>query len=450
MVTTLTTRIPRTWVIPTPDAAARDAEADRATLRMLTILLACEIFLQRIMVPMGGTGVPIVLPILFVGSALLLARGALRTHLVRTRAYLVAMAVCAFAAFVSFSRGEPNSSVNSLLLLLATYAPFCLGLARAHSTVVLPRLLDRFVIMTSILAGLAVLQFAIQLAGWTYTDIIEDIVPPNFLAENFNTSYPVRYGSDLYKSNAFIGLEPSFTSQFLAVGLVVSVLRRTTWWRVLLFILAILSTVSGTGILLLGVASVLLAIHKGLKFTLSALAVVGILAGILSFTPAAKIFADRATETSSSESSGNLRFVTPYERTYDNLADSPQRTLFGNGPGWSDRDAAEYFARTQLPLNYALLPKLLLEYGVIAGLAFLTFLATAFVRGSPSFVLSGTLLFFYVVLSSSLLNPVVGYLVLLLLSWFCEDKHPLVARKPAYRAPRVPTQRTYAGLAEQR
>jgi len=446
MVTTLTTRIPRTWVIPTPDADARNAEADRATLRLLTILLFCVIFLQRLVIPMGGTGVSVTLPIIVFGAALLLSRGDLRTHLVRTRAYLIAMALCTFVSFFAFTRGESAASLNSLLLLVAIYAPFCLGLSRAHSEVMLPRLLDRFVTMALVLAGLALFQFAIQLLGLHYHDYVKDVIPSNFLAHNFNTSYPVQYGSTLYKSNAFIGLEPSYTSQFLAMGLIVSVLRRTSWWRIVLFLLAILSTVSGTGVLLVGAASVLLAVHKGVRFTVSALAIVAALVAALSFTPAGKIFASRATETSSSQSSGSLRFVTPYQRMYDNLSSSPMHATFGNGPGWSDRDSDTFFASTKLPLNYALLPKLFLEYGFFAGLAFLVFLATAFVRGSPSFVLSGTMLFFYIVLSSSLLNPVIGYLVLLLLSWFCEDLHPLVARKPAYRAVQLPAQRSFAGL----
>ncbi|WP_007511423.1 hypothetical protein [Pseudofrankia saprophytica] len=444
MVTTLTTRIPRTWVIPTPDAAQRAAEADRSTLRILTVLMFCELFLQRISVPVGGTGVSVVLPVVLFGMLLMVARGGLRIHLVRTRAYLIAMAVCCAVAFLAFTRGEDNVSLNSLLLLVAVYAPFCLGLSRAHSKVLLPRLLDRFVIMTSVFAGLAVLQFALQLVGWKYSDVLASIVPSQFLAHDFNTSYPVRYGSTLYKSNAFLGLEASYTSQFLAMGLVVGVLRKMRWWRYPLYLLAILSTVSGTGVLLLGVAGVLLAVHKGVRFTVSALAIVGVIVAVLSLTPAADIFASRATETSSSQSSGSLRFVQPYTRMYDDLSQHPGTALVGHGPGWSDRDSAAFLARTGLPLNYALVPKLILEYGLIGGVAFLLFLATAFIRGSPSFVLSGSLLFFYFVLSSSLLSPVVGYLVLLLLTWFCEDLHPLVSRKPAYRRAVVPAQRSYA------
>ncbi|MBX6389008.1 MAG: hypothetical protein IRZ08_08415 [Frankia sp.] len=447
MVTTLTTRIPRTWVIPTPQTAPADADAERATLRVLTVLLFCEIFLQRIAVPVGGSQVPVILPIVFAGAVLLAARRQLRTHLVRTRAYLVAMALCCASAFVAFTSGERNVSMNSVMLLVVTYAPFCLGLATGQARALLPRLLDRFVVMTTVLACLAIGQFLLQLAGWRYTDVLGDLVPPDFVMQNFNTTYPVQYGSPLYKSNAFICLEPSFTSQFLAVGLVVAVLRSTRWWRIPLYLLAILSTVSGTGVLLLGVAGVLLAVHKGLKFTLTAVAVVALVVVGLLLTPAGEIFASRATETSSSQSSGSLRFVQPYTRMYDEMSSHPSKAMLGHGPGWSDRDAAEYLAERLLPLNYALLPKLLLEYGLIAGVSFLVFLAAAFARGSPSFVLSGTLLFFYAVLSSSLLSPVVVYLPMLLLTWFCEDRHPLAVRKPPYRGPAIPSQRRGNNLA---
>lgn len=444
MVTTLTTRIPRTWVIPTPEAAERDVAAERSTLRLLTILMVCEIFLQRIAIPVGASQVPVILPLLFVISGLLLARGDLTTHLGRTRTYLVAMACCVAAAFTAFARAIPDISFLSLLLLIVTYAPFCVTLARRHRESLFPRLLDRFVVMCTVLAGLAVFQFLLQVAGWQYSDVVGNLVPTNLLMHNFNTSYPVQYGSPLYKSNAFIGLEPSFTSQFLAVGLVASVLRSGRWWRLPLFMLAILSTVSGTGVLLLGIAGVLLAVHKGLRFTLSALAVVAVVVTVLSFTPAANIFASRATEASSSQSSGSLRFVQPYTRMYSIISGDSTAVILGKGPGWSDRDAASFLAATNLPLNYAFLPKLVLEYGLLGGAAFLALVFLAFVRGSPSFVLSGTLLFFYVVLSSSLLNPVVPYLALLLLSWFTNDSHPLARPKAVRPLDSVPPQRRHS------
>ena len=54
-LTTLTTRIPRTWVIPTTETQTPDLVAQRSTLRVLTFLLFGEVFLQRLAVPLGGT-----------------------------------------------------------------------------------------------------------------------------------------------------------------------------------------------------------------------------------------------------------------------------------------------------------------------------------------------------------------------------------------------------------
>ena len=418
VTTTLTTRIPRSWVIPTPEAPARRAENERL-LRLLTFLLVVDIFFQRFALPVAGSQLQLVLPVTFAVIAIAVTKGDLRTNIGRTRAYLVAMAVCCLAALVAFLRHiDNNTSLTSLLLLIATYLPFCFGLAPADSRALLPRLLDRFVNLTTILAGLALLQFAIQLVGWRYEDILGNIIPSGYLMEGFNTSYPVQYGSDLYKSNAFICLEPSFCSQFLAFGLVVCILRSGRWWRYPVYILALLTTVSGTGLLLLAAAMVLLAVHKGLRFALTALIGVSLVLLVLSFTPAADIFAARATETSSSNSSGNLRFVAPYERTWAALDKDPMTVLFGTGPGWADRDASRYFQTTGLPLNYALVPKLVLEYGVLGTLAFGAFIVTMFVRGSPSFVLSGTTLVFYSLLSGGLLMPVVSTVGMLLVAWF--------------------------------
>jgi hypothetical protein len=417
VTTTLTTRIPRSWVIPTQEAGS-GRTANDATLRVLTVLLFCEIFLQRIALPVGGSQVQIILPITYVFLAIMLWRGGLSRNSGRMTGYLVAMTACSLSALMSFLRQADDTSVTSLMLLLATYVPFIYGLRPADARALLPRLLDRFIIMITVLAGLALFQFAIQLVGVPYTDVVKDVVPSNFLMHGFNTSYPVQYGSSLFKSNAFVCLEASFCSQFLGFGIVVCVLRGGGWWRLPMFVLAILSTVSGTGLLLLACAGVLLAVHKGAKFAFSALLGVSLIALVISFTPASSVFAARATETSSSTSSGSLRFVQPYQRTWDALGKDPATVVFGSGPGYADRDASAFFQRTGLPLNYALVPKLVLEYGVLGTVTFISFIVAMFVRGSQSFVLSGSVLIFYTVLSGGLLAPVVTGLGLLLVAWF--------------------------------
>ncbi|CAO5181160.1 O-antigen ligase like membrane protein [Frankia sp. AiPs1] len=438
VTTTLTTRIPRSWVIPTQDAGSGRA-ANEATLTVLTVLMFFEIFFQRIALPVGASQVQIILPITYVCLAIMVYRGGLSRNNGRMTGYLVAMAGCSLSALACFLRQKDDTSFTSLLLLLATYVPFVYGLRPADARALLPRMLDRFLIMITVLAGLALFQFAIQLVGVPYTDVVGNIVPSNLLMHGFNTSYPVQYGSSLYKSNAFVCLEASFCSQFLGFGIVVCVLRGGHWWRLPMFILAILSTVSGTGLLLLACAGVLLAVHKGARFAFSALLGVGLIVLIISLTPASSIFAARATETSSSTSSGSLRFVQPYQRTWEALGKDPLTVAFGTGPGFADRDASAFFSRTGLPLNYALIPKLVLEYGVVGTVVFASFIVAMFVRGSQSFVLSGSILIFYTVLSGGLLAPVVTGLGLLLVAWFTVSPEDAVRTRADGLGPAPPS-----------
>ena len=244
-----------------------------------------------------------------------------------------------------------------MLLLVVVYLPFCYGLAPSHRRTLFPKLLDRFVGMTTVLAGLAITQFALQLVGWRYDDLFAKLVPSSLLMQGFNTSYAVQYGSSLYKSNAFVCLEASFASQFLAFGLVVSILRGARWWRTAMFVLAILSTVSGTGVILLAVAFVLLAVHKGLRFTLTALAGVGLVVGVLSLTPAASISQPRHRDVVGKlQGRRALRpALHPDLQHHDHR--QPRFDTAGHGPGWADRNAAEFFNVTGLPLLYALIPK---------------------------------------------------------------------------------------------
>jgi hypothetical protein len=396
-------------------------------LRLLTWSLAFNIFGMRLGLPLSSSGIPLLLPVVYSIVIYLRLRGEMVLSAGRTMGYLTAMSACTLAAFLSFARGRTDTSLTSLMLLIGTYAPFCFGL-RPDRKALFDRVLGRFVTLTTVLAWLAVAQIVLQLVGWKYTDILGTIVPHGLLLHNFNTSYPVDYGASLYKANGFFCLEPSYCSQYLALGLVAHIVRGASWRRVLLYILAILATVSGTGLLLLAGAMIVVSIRRGPQFAMSVLLLVGIIALVISLTPAATPFQKRLTETSSSQSSGSLRFVQPYSRMWNGLGKDPLSVAFGQGSGFADRDATTFFEGTGLPLNYAMFPKIILEYGVVGSVFFLAFLASAFTRGSPSFELSGATLVFVTILSGSLLSPTVMYTPLVLIVWFARDRDAGVDR----------------------
>ncbi len=428
-MTTLAERIPGPTGAPvvTEEAVQAVRGGERTVLRLLTLSLAFNIFGMRLGLPLSTSGVPVLLPVVYGIVIYLRLRGEMVLSAHRTMGYLAAMAACTFAAYLSFARGRSDTSLTSLLLLVATYAPFCFGL-RPDRKALFDRLLGRFVTLTTVLAWLAVAQIALQLAGWKYSDLLASVVPRSFLLHNFNTSYPVQYGASLYKANGFICLEPSYCSQYLALGLVAYIVRGAHWRKVLLYIVATLATVSGTGLLLLAGAMVVVSVRRGPRFAATVLLLVGLVALAISFTPAAAPFEKRLTETSSSQSSGSLRFVQPYSRMWDGLGKDPASVAFGQGAGYADRDATTFFDNTGLPLNYAMLPKIILEYGVIGSAFFLIFLYSAFTRGTPSTELSGATIVFVTILSGSLLSPTVMYTPLVLIVWFARDRDAGVDR----------------------
>ena len=77
--------------------------------------------------------------------------------------------------------------------------------------------------------------------------------------------YPIEYGSEYYKSNGVFMLEPSHFSQILALGVIAELASRRRTTRLAILSLALLTTYSGTGPLLLAIMSPLLAPLVGFR-----------------------------------------------------------------------------------------------------------------------------------------------------------------------------------------
>jgi hypothetical protein len=385
----------------------------------LKTLLVVDILLQRVAVPVG-TGVSIMLPVTLLVAAVLVQNKSLLVDVRHTRLYICAMAAATAAALTAYSSGPVDVSFTSWLLLVCTYLPFCL-VVRQTQRAIYEAVLDSFIGIVSVVAVLALVQYASQLLGWTYQDLLADVVPPKWLLSGFNTSYPLQYGSPIYKSNAFVCLEPSACSQLLGLAILAHLRRGGSWRRILVLSAALLTTVSGTGVLILGAGLVGLSVKKGLIWTLRLflVSVIAILA--LSLTPAFSLYSSRATEAKNSDTSGSLRFVQPYTNMWTEMADT--HVLFlGQGPGYGDRQSKRYIANTGLPLQYGTLPKLVVEYGIVAAVIFLSLILTVFTSGPGGIGLKAAVLVFYFVLGGNLLAPGVVYLCLILTGWFSASR----------------------------
>ena len=87
-----------------------------------------------------------------------------------------------------------------------------------------------------------------QLLGVRYYDWLAEVVPHHLLVHDYVISYPITYGSEIYKSNGWVALEPSFMSFMIGVCLVSALVTRMSMAKVLVLLAGLLSTVAGSGI----------------------------------------------------------------------------------------------------------------------------------------------------------------------------------------------------------
>ncbi|MHA6630580.1 hypothetical protein ACU61A_34510 [Pseudonocardia sichuanensis] len=390
--------------------------AGRAPVAGLYLLVVATTVLQRIVVP--GTVVFVALPIAFLVVGALAVRGHIVADVPRTLAYLGAVALCGAATLVSTGwAGLDSSSLTSLALLAVMYVPCCGRLTPALRRR-FPDVLEFFQRLMCAVAVVCLGQYVAQLGGWTFEDLLS-FLPSGMIASTveYNLSYPVSYGSPIYKSNGIVFLEASFCSQFLAMAIIVQILLGRGYWRIALLAAGLATTFSGTGVVLLGAGLLVLAVRRGGRW--AARAAVAVVAAVVavSFTPAGELLVDRSTETAQEGSSGYIRFVAPYDLVLAAVPSDTSALLAGRGPGSITRDTA-FFNPDHVEANYPAVPKLLGEYGVPATLAFLAFLLMMFLRRAPSATLGlmAALLFF--VLSSALLTAPIVYFAWLISGLF--------------------------------
>ena len=140
-----------------------------------------------------------------------------------------------------------------------------------------------------------------QLVGIGYRDWVGQIVPAPFLVNGYVISYPIVYGSELYKSNAWITLEPSFLSFMLGVCVVAAILARLHWVKVMVIFAGLLCTTAGSGLAIV-VAFAVLTVVSGRARRLRSYAVPGIVLGALfATTLLGEAITGRLTEVGNSQ-----------------------------------------------------------------------------------------------------------------------------------------------------
>jgi hypothetical protein len=328
--------------------------------------------------PLGVLGLGLDVPLIVAATFIGLASGLLHVHRTRLVMYLVMLAWLGGSQLVS---GQAFSWL-SLVLLATLFLPLTLQL-RPPDTVAAPaargqpvtQALQTLSSLAQFFAACGVLQFVLQpLLGVAAAFPIDHGLPQIFLIQAFNPLIPVSIGDTTLKANGVFFLEPSFFSQFVALGLLTELSLRNRMPRVALLVAGLAVSYSGTGLVVAAVGGLALVAVKG-RWDLLLLGALVLLVLVLlgDHSPLAPMMR-RASEFESTRSSGSARFIAWIDMFQRQWWPEPSRVLFGAGAG-SFMPASAVARQPTAEMSFS---KMLFEYGISGALLFFAFLVHAF------------------------------------------------------------------------
>ncbi len=350
----------------------------RRFVRFTAMIVLSGILLQRFGPILGGSYLCVVGPIGIALAAYAVLNGTLTFHLPRLMAFL------AFVGWILIG-ASMRATVPDLYAAAPSWNSYgqFVGLTAFGVLVSAQPIEERrfFSVVNScllIIAVAGILQFLLQFVGLGLFSF-HGFVPESWLLETpfYNTVIPIGT-TGYFKSNGFFAVEPSVFSQYMALAIIIEVLTLRRPLPLALFGAGLMCSQSGTGWLMifsfLVVATLSLG-GRGVLICVATLIVCAIGLGALAlFLPAGfDLFISRSGEFSEIGTSGNLRFITPWQIGAYVLNRTPWAALYGLGAGVSEHLGMR-------PIwDYNLNPpiKISLEYGFPAFVLYVYFLLLA-------------------------------------------------------------------------
>ncbi|HMR48170.1 MAG TPA: hypothetical protein PKE40_02540 [Arachnia sp.] len=356
----------------TPEAAGR-----RQAIWIVVAFLGV-FFFQRIATP--GLPIPITLPLTMVWLAFALKARIIELDATRSIVWLI---VSGFTALLTipqlFLLSSPLVSVTSWGLWIVVWMPLVFRF-RERTKQAHTEAMRGIAGAGAGISSLAVLFILLQQIGIPYRDILAELLPESLLVPGFVTTYPIFWGSAIFKANAWFALEASFLSFMLGVAMVAALISRRHPVLVIWIGVGILCTTAGSGILvvlLYAIVSVIRGDGRHLvRYLLFGIPV--LLIGVASALGEAIL--NRVGEAGDSRSSASLRAVEPYIHLVPRWLSDWVLTLIGGGAGSSQRVIEDLGIRGLLVPTPA---KVLFDYGLLGGALMLAMILLAY-RRSPA------------------------------------------------------------------
>jgi hypothetical protein len=405
-------------------ADARIRQASDATYRLSGFLLISGIVLQKFAVP--GTGnsessIPLTMIALFAVIFVALCKQVLVVDGWRLAAFMAFLSSAAVSLLLSNSQYLSTTSWAYMAVIQATFI-FRFAEGRFDFQRIMA-FVSNIAVLSSI-AGVA--QFFAQFAvGRQYAFFIEFYTPPTMLLSGFNFMNPIIWDSPILKSNGVFFAEPSFFCQFLAIGLIVELLRSARPLRLAILGMGIVCSYSGTGLMTLALF-VPWYIVKRRRYDLI---ILGGVCLVILLTQAQSLqlsaITDRVDEFTNPSSSGFGRFFSIFFLLRDFIFTDLQVMLFGRGPG----TVREYWSMLYYGAFDPTWGKIVYEYGVVGSFLYAIFFTKSFFMSRKE--LRIPLAFTYFLLGGYLANSSVVLQLLVLVAW------PAVERRKLAEAPRA-------------
>jgi uncharacterized membrane protein YhaH (DUF805 family) len=395
---------------PMPRRAPRGG-LDRVVAAKLALLIVFFLLsLVRSVNPF--ISVVVLLPALL--SAWLVIRGRVYTDPVALMA-LCGLLFFMLASYALNSQGWQRDSMLSIVYFAALNVPlvFAAGASlrerRQHDS----SFSEAFEWALLVSAVLALVQLG---EGSHFTSFL-DFLPPVLRVLGYNTTNPAPHLNGIFRANGFWFYEPSFLSQFMALGLLSVGLRPGHVMRRVLFVLGLLASFAGTGILVLGAGSIGLLrrmrrtrqVGHGAGVILLLTFLTLLAAGLVAFP---QVYADRVAEFSQVNSSAYIRFVAPALYILHLFGSGWKGLMFGQGPG-----SADALRHAAVMADFAGLPKICFEDGLVAGIFLVVLYARfAYLSGLPV-ALGLALMFMAFFASNGVYSPVIVSVYLMMGFW---------------------------------
>lgn len=256
---------------------------------------------------------------------------------------------------------EPTSW-SSLFLLLCLYAPFSVRLAhREKMDRVSEYVQSTFILLVAVIAAIAVLQLlAVNVFKASGFINIAFILPDEIRGAGTYSFF--RESGGVVKANGFFLRESATLSILTAIGFLLEYHSKRRLFLIVLLLAGLLSSISGSGILIVIVAFLVPTSLRKVPLFVAALVVLFGLLAYGSEIPGLGLWLDRLSELDSRGSSGYARFVAPLQMLERSVEKGSAAIWLGNGSGSYLRTVAAL--QLKYEINDPTWAKLIYEYGV--------------------------------------------------------------------------------------